>query len=292
MRAPPLQRTELESLLGRTSRTFALAIPLLEPPIAEAVGLAYLVFRIADTLEDAPRWGRERRADALSALLARLEGDIDVDVELAWTRSDTPTDDAGCLELLDRVESVLASVERLGPAPAAAIRRGAERTTRGMLDFVARQDARGELVLADLEDLRRYAYVVAGIVGELLTNLFAIYDAGAARVATRLAEHAAAFGEGLQLVNILKDAPADLVEGRQYLPPSVARGEVFALARRDLVSAKRYVTTLEGAGVKPGIVAFCELPRRLAEATLDSLEAGRPKLDRDDVARLYREVTK
>ena len=39
----------LDDLLEKTSRTFALAIPLLPTPAREAVGLAYLLFRVADT---------------------------------------------------------------------------------------------------------------------------------------------------------------------------------------------------------------------------------------------------
>ena len=46
----------IEDHLARTSRTFALAIPALDPRLRHAVGLAYLIFRVADTLEDAARW--------------------------------------------------------------------------------------------------------------------------------------------------------------------------------------------------------------------------------------------
>ncbi len=41
---------DLDTLLAETSRTFALAIPLLPEPTRHEVGVAYLLFRVADTL--------------------------------------------------------------------------------------------------------------------------------------------------------------------------------------------------------------------------------------------------
>ena len=55
-------------LLLKTSRTFALAIPLLPEPTRTTVCLAYLLFRIADTLEDAEASSKEKRVAELSRL--------------------------------------------------------------------------------------------------------------------------------------------------------------------------------------------------------------------------------
>src|SRR5690349_2592145 len=96
----------LADLLGRTSRTFALAIPLLEEPLASQVSISYLLFRIADTLEDAPRWGRDRRARALTSFSRWLTtGETDW---MSVVRATPPTDDDGCAELLARADEVLA----------------------------------------------------------------------------------------------------------------------------------------------------------------------------------------
>ena len=52
----------LQDLLVKTSRTFALAIPQLPQPTLREVTIAYLLFRIADTFEDAGvLWDRPRR---------------------------------------------------------------------------------------------------------------------------------------------------------------------------------------------------------------------------------------
>jgi len=63
--------------LPRVSRTFAINIRLLSGPVGDAVRVAYLLCRIADTLEDAwtgPRAEVQRRFDLL---LAALSGDGD-----------------------------------------------------------------------------------------------------------------------------------------------------------------------------------------------------------------------
>lgn len=277
---------EIAALLERTSRTFALAIPILEPPsaLAREVGLAYLLFRVADTLEDAPRWGRDARSEALGGFVGWLDG------EGPFPRGETPpTDHAGCLELLARADALLGAIR--ATEGGAAIVHHARRTAIGMNAFVARQDAAGGLALRDIADLQRYCYAVAGIVGELLTDLFA-RDAKVAAARAALDADAATFGEGLQLVNILKDAASDAGEGRAYLPAGIARREVFALARADLACAERYVQTLANAGAPPSVVAFCDLPRRLATATLAALERGEPKISRATVLELYASATR
>src|SRR5438132_13966537 len=68
---------DLDDLLLKTSRTFALAIPMLPEPTRRAVSVAYLLFRIADTFEDATTWPRADRIAALETFSATVAaGDI------------------------------------------------------------------------------------------------------------------------------------------------------------------------------------------------------------------------
>jgi farnesyl-diphosphate farnesyltransferase len=289
--AAPLSTSELSTLLDRTSRTFALTIPLLDEPLATDVGLAYLLFRIADTLEDAPLWGRDVRMAALDSFGEWLVGE---DAERRWLQAvekKPPTDDAGCLALLARAEGVRMSVAQRGEDLALAMTMDVVRTSSKMAEFVARQTDAGGLVLRDLPDLREYCYAVAGIVGELLTEMFLKRDPALEPERDALMDLAPAFGEGLQLVNILKDAPSDAREGRMYLPPGVDRAEVMALARTDLARAVDYVNVLKLAGASSHVRTFCELPVKLAEATLDRLEEGATKLSRDEVMKIFAAVT-
>ena len=93
--------------------------------------------------------------------------------------------------------------------------------------------------LRDVEDLQTYCYAVAGIVGEMLTELFILGRESLTPVAPDLRADSATFGEALQLVNILKDSASDRTEGRCYLPQNASRAEVFALAREDLAWRSR-----------------------------------------------------
>ena len=289
--AAPLTPSELSSLLDRTSRTFALTIPLLDEPLATDVGLAYLLYRIADTLEDAERWGRDQRMAALDSFGEWLVGEHGERSWLSMVAATPPTDDAGCLALIARAEGVRTSVAQRGEDLALAMTMDVVRTSSKMAEFVARQTNEGGLVLRDLEDLREYCYAVAGIVGELLTEMFLKRDPSLEPERDTLMDLAPAFGEGLQLVNILKDAPSDAREGRSYLPPGVDRAEVMALARTDLARADDYVNVLKLAGASSHVRTFCELPVRLAQATLDRLEQGAAKLSREEVMKIFGDVT-
>ncbi len=160
-----------------------------------------------------------------------------------------------------------------------------------MAGFVARSDG-DTLVLKDLEDLKAYCYAVAGIVGEMLTDLFLLKRDALVPSTPFLRERAATFGEALQLVNILKDSSLDISEGRSFLPSSVPRSEVFALARRDLKTACDYTLALQKAGAPRGIVEFCALPAELAWATLERVEARGPgaKISRLEVFAIKQRV--
>lgn len=280
---------DLDDLLEKTSRTFALAIPLLPEPTRREVTVAYLLFRIADTFEDAAAWPVARRIEALgrfAELVERPAADAAEEVAASWS-GDLPSDHAGYLELLAEAPAVLAAFRALDPAARAVVGRHTVRTARGMACFVARAGDGGELELADLDDLAAYCYVVAGIVGEMLTELFLRDRSALEPAAADLRRRAARFGEGLQLVNILKDAAIDAGEGRRFLPAGLPPSDVFARARASLAVASRYIGTLQ-SHLRPadrGLVAFCALPVRLATAALDRVEtrgAG-AKLTRPEV---------
>ncbi len=276
----------LEDLLERTSRTFALTIPLLDEPLRAQVRIAYLLFRIADTLEDADLLGRDDRVELLAAFRDALrEGKV---APFAGAvREKPPTANRDYADLLARTKEVFAALEAFPPAAARAIRWHLDRTAERMAGFVSRADAKGSLALCDLRDLRDYCYAVAGIVGEMLTELVLLAEPKLTLAKERLEADAKEFGEALQLVNILKDAGADLREGRTYVPKSVDRADVFALAAEDLDRARRYLRTLHEHGATRGTLAFHALPVRLAVHTLEQVKLHGPgaKMSREAVAR-------
>ncbi len=285
---------QIGDLLQKTSRTFALTIPFLPEPTRAEVSIAYLLFRIIDTFEDATRWPPARRIDALARFVALVDGPPETGASLAdECRRDPPLDNAAYRELLSEIPLVLRSFSDLQRGARAAIRSHLARSAEGMSRFVARSGPRG-LELQTVQDLQDYCYAVAGIVGEMLTELFLLGRPTLAKVGDDLRSRAAPFGEGLQLVNILKDAGPDAVEGRVYLPRGVNTREVFALASRDLAAAAAYTETLRAGGAEPALVAFNAFIAKLAVANLRILrERGLgAKLTRLQVATISAEVAR
>jgi len=284
----------VRDLLVRTSRTFALAIPLLPEPTQNALALAYLLFRVADTIEDAGHWSRDERVIALEELVPILRNGDAARARTAsrqWVARNVTTE-KGCHDLLVAFPTLLDELSTWPAARARIVREHATRTAEGMAQTLREADAAGHVRLGSLPALRAYCYVVAGIVGELITALF-LYDAPVlASAKATLVLHERAFGEGLQLVNILKDERTDAQDGRVYLPPGVPREEVLALARADLKEARAYVAALAEAGSPPGFVAFTTLPVELAERALTEVEkrgAG-AKVPREEVLALVARV--
>jgi farnesyl-diphosphate farnesyltransferase len=269
--------TNLTNLLEKTSRTFALSIPVLPEPTRREVMIAYLLFRIADTFEDAAHWPPEDRIAALSAFNALL---TDYSRERAQTLSRgwverNVAHHAGYRELMSEVPFVLDAFFALSPDAVGPIRKHVIRSADGMAGIVS-QTREGHLTLHSIRELKDYCYIVAGIVGEMLSELFLLDRPALSGIAMYLRERAATFGEALQLVNILKDSAVDAEEGRRYLPAEVPKAEVFALARTDLGIAGDYILALQKAGAPRGLVEFTALPVRLAWAALESVEKRGP----------------
>ena len=102
-----------------------------------------------------------------------------------------------------------------------------ERFPPEMADRVGALDTRAEL--------DRYTHLNAGCVGEFWTDMVAAHRpkcAGWDLPAMR--RRGARFGQGLQLVNVLRDLPRDLRIGRCYLPASELAA--LGLVPQDLLS--------------------------------------------------------
>jgi farnesyl-diphosphate farnesyltransferase len=294
---PPPTGTQpagLRPLLQKTSRTFALSIPLLPEPIQTEVATAYLLFRIIDTFEDATRWDAGRRVKALGLFVQMIESEDGHDLRELTARwlDDPPLDHPGYLELLAATPEVIAWHRRLRPAASEQLRRHVVRSARGMIEVVRRIDETGVLQLQTLQDLRDYCFVVAGLVGQMLTELFMLQSPSLQAVAADLRARAVEFGEGLQLVNILKDARTDSAERRVYLPREATQAEVFSLARADLRRATEYTELMRTNGGDRGLVAFNALNLRLAIGTLRLLRDQGPgaKLSRVQVMGMAAQV--
>jgi farnesyl-diphosphate farnesyltransferase len=278
----------LDELLSKTSRTFALAIPMLPEPTRREVSIAYLLLRVADTIEDAVRWAPTRRALELKRYSVLLGAPSEVEarrMSSEWLE-ERPLDEPGYLELVAQLPAVVSALSQLTNASRQIVVTHVRRTCGQMAVSIEKMDVAGRLEHTTREELLAYCHAVAGIVGTMLTELFVLERRELLDVAPSLRERANTFGEGLQLVNILKDAASDVAEGRCYLPSQVDPADVFALARSDLETAREYVLLLAESETDRGLVEFTALITMLASATLAVVERRGPgaKLSRQEVA--------
>lgn len=301
----PAERT-LDELLERASRTFALTIPLLEGDLRQAMAVAYLLMRNADTLEDAFRIPRRVRAEGLAVWTGIVaDGDVGYAHEWVgqWSREDR-FDDPEHREVLLETPRLLRELDALPPALGDVVRSHVVRVALRMREWVLRHDDQERLTLDSVRELDDYCYAVAGIVGEMITDLLErTLDLPLER-RLFLRSLAFDFGAGLQLTNVLKDAWRDAQAGRRYVPPDFAPGRpdghveaerqrpIVLLALSRLEQGMSYTLALPVA--ERGVRLFCLLPLLLAAATLREVD-GRAdrlwrgvdvKIDRDEVARL------
>jgi len=216
-------------LLRQVSRSFYLTLRVLPGAIRPQVGLAYLLARATDTIADTRLIPAEKRRAALremrAAILEVAEGrspqapDFG---ELAAAREPEGHGSTAERRLLEDAGGLLESLGTLAAEDRKRIGALLEIITRGQLTDLARFGGAGreQIIALDADDdLEEYTYCVAGCVGEYWTwvcraHLFPKADLDD----TYLLASGIRFGKGLQLVNILRDLPGDVRQGRCYLP--------------------------------------------------------------------------
>ena len=193
------------------SRSFYLSLRVLPVEIRPQISLAYLLARASDTVADTQAVPRERRLEHLGRM---REGDFHGAVELAGGQAQN-------FErlLLERLNDCAAALAALEPGDQELIRSLLGTIVSGQIFDLERFCGDGPQALANDEELDRYTYMVAGCVGEFWTKMCAAHlpDFGSLDQA-EMVRLGARFGQGLQLINVLRDVAADLRIGRCYLP--------------------------------------------------------------------------
>ncbi len=211
-------------LLKKVSRTFALTIPELPLPLRHVVGNAYLLCRILDTIEDEPALDPEEKSVFFRRFRNRVidgEEDAGFGGDLAAKLSDLTA--PGEHELVRRSAEILRITRSFTLARRKAINRCVDIMSRGMEHFQRKKNS-ADPGLGDLGEMSHYCYCVAGVVGEMLTDLFCTHSAEIESRRARLAALAPGFGQGLQMTNILKDIHEDRKRRACWLPKSFFNG--------------------------------------------------------------------
>lgn len=225
-----------EEILLQVSRTFALNINVLKGKLHKSILLAYLYLRIADTVEDDPDMTASEK-DVLLDKFATIfrtaelrEEDVSAfedALPAGWRARGTEPYFDLCLH----THAVVPLLKELPEVYAAPVRDVTVEMCGGMAKFAKRQEAAlssGWFTLESVAELDEYCYYVAGIVGKLLTHLFAadtclINDARKAE----MQKLDVSFGLALQVANIVKDCREDSERRVCFVPEEICRKHGF-----------------------------------------------------------------
>ena len=300
----------LLELLKGVSRSFYLSVAFLPGSVRQQIAVAYLLARASDTIADVDSVAPSTRIDLLNQFCRSVRNGV-MEVELTGEfRSPAESETA----MLRRVDELLARLRSFEPEDQRLIREVLETITSGqLLDLTRFKNANVENIVAleTAAELDDYTFRVAGCVGLFWTKLCRRHLFPAATLDFEaLLQEGVAFGQGLQLVNILRDLPADLRQGRCYLPKSSLSesnlrpsdllsketeprlrpiySELLDLAESKLDSARRYTDRLPYTQFRlrfachPPVLIGQETLRKLREANVLAA-AQRVKVSRCDV---------
>jgi farnesyl-diphosphate farnesyltransferase len=303
----------LTGLLEQVSRSFYLTLRVLPGRIRGQIGLAYLLARASDTIADTEAVALEKRLNALRRFRAKLTGNSSEPLDLGELRLAQAT--AGESALLQRMEEAFQLLESLSIEDKRLVIQVLETIVSGQeLDLVrfGQASAREIAALRTEEELDDYTYRVAGCVGEFWTRLCRAHLFPGRKLEEQtLIEQGIQFGKGLQMVNILRDIPADLRKGRCYLP--LEKLSAIALVPEDLLDPASesklrplYDSYLERTGhfldaawrytlalpyTQARLRLACAWPVLIGRRTLEQL-SGRPFLDPDQRVKITRSEVK
>lgn len=318
-----------DKMLLLVSRTFALNINRLSGNLRKTVLLAYLYLRIADTVEDDSRLsvGEKLRLLKMFADIFREGSDVEkstgafVSALPDYFRSSENPNYGLCENALsvvpllwifdaDYVKPVCETVVEMCEGMAAS------------LQSMETSLEKGWFTLETMPELSRYCYYVAGIVGKLLTRLFAVKNPaiGGERL-SKMKTLDVSFGLALQLVNIIKDVREDSERKVCFVPETICRAHGFerspamfgpladkkarASVMRELVceawkhlsDAIEYTVLIPRKN--PQIRLFCLWPLFMAAKNLSLMGdcshlfdgESKVKITRSDVKRIIRKTT-
>jgi len=211
------------NLLKAVSRSFYLSIRFLPTPMREPVSVAYLLARVSDSLADSNGVDLENRRKSLDEFREWILGKEHGPFSLGFPIDIDLLPHAGERMLLREINQVAKRFYRLDERNRELVKGVVGTIISGQkwdLEYFGNE--MGSFKCCEEEDdLLRYAYQVAGCVGEFWTEV-GFHNLGEEFAGSEQGENmrkwGQKFGQGLQLINILRDLHEDLPRGRCYLP--------------------------------------------------------------------------
>jgi farnesyl-diphosphate farnesyltransferase len=302
-----------KAMLPQVSRTFAPTIKMLPKTLFVPVAVAYLLCRIADTVEDEPSISKTQKEYLLGLYIKIFQGKDSEAYSLFIEKTKVISQhspDVFLMQNFDRVYNVLNSfeseVKRLIGVWVIEMALGMKKYAQSMKKSKFR-------FLKSMKELDEYMYYVAGTVGQLLTSLFAHFSQKITpNIKQKLESFAESFGKGLQMVNIIRDMTTDLRRGQSYIPDEILTkynltrqsifetsnkeqaqrmfSELIDTAVRHMDKAMSYIVTIPKEETR--IRLFCLLPVFWAMRTLQKIQENTLQLLNNDKIKISRWIIK
>lgn len=275
------QKVDLgNAVLKGVSRSFYLSIRLLPRLMREPISVGYLLARASDTIADTTNVPVKIKEECLEKFHLALK-DEQVRATLIETinaRFVSRQENKKEKLLLQRLGDVFGWYDSVREWAWYAISDVMDPILEGQKWDVDYFSIRKEKQVKDEARLDKYCYQVAGCVGEFWGVVgWNAYHRFSKLEKGKLKELGINYGKGLQLVNILRDLPEDLENGRCYLPNIDIKDEETIVektekwrkqAREYLEAGMTYAKSLKQKRTK--IATY--LPAMIGLKTLDLLD--------------------
>jgi farnesyl-diphosphate farnesyltransferase len=219
---------EQRNLLRQVSRSFDLSIRLLPPALQAPVAIGYLLARATDTVADTTALPLAERQDLLTLMSQAIDASQACTARTAELNRLTQAFAAQQTDpheraLMQALPQCLPLLHTLTEADQVSVRQVLGHITRGQqLDMT--RFGPGLQALQTEAELADYTWLVAGCVGEFWTELCGRHLPGYSLLPqAEMMRIGREYGMGLQRLNIIRDAGADLTAGRCYWPEETLR---------------------------------------------------------------------
>ncbi|MFN3909887.1 MAG: squalene/phytoene synthase family protein [Candidatus Anstonellaceae archaeon] len=264
-------------VLAKVSRSFALAIKLLPSPLKIQLNVAYLIYRLIDTIEDSKLGIKEKEklfANVLKSISLKRYSEKHTERLIQELKKIDCTYEKVLFDNLKPIFKIFYSQEKKVKF---SILKWGTVMKNGMMEFQYKK-------ILNQADQTKYSYYVAGVVGYLFNDLLYYNKVITKKTKNKISKYAKTFGIALQRINIIRDVGEDSKQGRYFWPIHLLKkykmnyqklflkenrktalkilNSLLEETKKDIMGAIRYIEELPNNEIR--IRIFCLVPLFMA----------------------------
>lgn len=214
---------EIKPILKKVSRSFYLSLKILPKKLRNIISLAYLLARAGDTIADTKVFSGDLKLKWLKFLKQEVENPYEQSSKL-WNSFQTEQEGQVTIpeekELLDILPHLTGVLPQYPRPQQEYIQEVVSHLLSGMEKNILYFENQNTNLKSfeSISQLEEYCFDAAGIVGKFWTKTIFIYYSSKIDLSQeKMIKLGINFGNGLQMINILKDIFEDLKNGRNYI---------------------------------------------------------------------------